>query len=123
LFSRKGFQQFILKESVLLGDRERYYLNELSAAARENLGEIAKSQERKTTTSKMFEIIALQQTNFLYSKTELMNKVVKEFAISEFPVKLYSLKNLLDGIEDLNMKFQYKVTFYRYLKQNKVFQK
>ncbi|HHB2075414.1 TPA: hypothetical protein ACOQ39_005888, partial [Bacillus cereus] len=83
----------------------------------ENLGEIAKSQERKTTTSKMFEIIALQQTNFLYSKTELMNKVVKEFAISEFPVKLYSLKNLLDGIEDLNMKFQYKVTFYRYLKQ------
>ncbi|BCC16545.1 TPA: helix-turn-helix domain-containing protein [Bacillus cereus] len=117
LFSRKGFQQFILKESVLLGDRERYYLNELSAAARENLGEIAKSQERKTTTSKMFEIIALQQTNFLYSKTELMNKVVKEFAISEFPVKLYSLKNLLDGIEDLNMKFQYKVTFYRYLKQ------
>jgi hypothetical protein len=65
----------------------------------------------------MFEIIALQQTNLLYSKIELMNKVVKEFAVSEFPVKLYSLKDLLDGIEDLNIKFRYKVMVYRYLKQ------
>lgn len=117
LFSRKGFQQFVLKESVLLGDRERYYLNELSAAARENLGEIAKNQERKTTTSKMFEIIALQQTNLLYSKIELMNKVVKEFAVSELPIKLYSLKDLLDGIEALNIKFRYKVLVYRYLEK------
>lgn len=65
----------------------------------------------------MYETIALQQTNLLYSKTELMNKDVKEFEISEFPVKLYSLKDLLDGIEDLNIKFRYKVIVYRYLKQ------
>ncbi|HHB1656027.1 TPA: hypothetical protein ACOQ0H_005296 [Bacillus cereus] len=120
LFSRNGFQQFILKESVLLVDRERYYLNELSTEARKKLGELARNQEKETTTSKMFETIALQQTNTLYSKTELMNKVVKEFVASEFPIKLYSLKDLLDGIEDLNIKFRYKVMVYRYLKQQGV---
>ncbi|KXH80296.1 MULTISPECIES: hypothetical protein [Bacillus] len=120
LFSRNGFQQFILKESVLLVDRERYYLNELNTEARKKLGELARNQEKETTTSKMFETIALQQTNTLYSKTELMNKVVKEFVVSEFPIKLYSLKDLLDGIEDLNIKFRYKVMVYRYLKQQGV---
>ncbi|MGT4649914.1 hypothetical protein [Bacillus cereus] len=120
LFSRNGFQQFILKESILLVDRERYYLNELSTEARKKLGELARNQEKETTTSKMFETIALQQTNTLYSKTELMNKVVKEFVVSEFPIKLYSLKDLLDGIEDLNIKFRYKVMVYRYLKQQGV---
>ncbi|MGH0589656.1 hypothetical protein ACQVQY_26985 [Bacillus mycoides] len=117
LFSRIGFQQFVLRESVLLGDRDRYYLNELSTAAKEKLGEIAKNQEKKTTTSKMYETIALQQVNALYSETELMNKVVKDFALNELPVKLYSLKDFLDGIEELNMKFRYKVMVYRYLKQ------
>ncbi|MGE6599934.1 hypothetical protein [Bacillus proteolyticus] len=92
-------------------------MEELSAAAREKLGGIAKNQEKKPTTSKMYETIALRQANLLYSKMELMNKAVNEFAVSELPVKLYSLKNLLDGIEELNMKFRYKVMVYRYLKQ------
>lgn len=34
LFSRSEFQQFLLKESVLLVDRQRYYLDELSIASR-----------------------------------------------------------------------------------------
>ncbi|MDX5960323.1 hypothetical protein SIL04_22740 [Bacillus cereus group sp. BfR-BA-00331] len=117
LFSRVGFQQFVLKNSFLLGDRDRYYLDELSPAAKEKLGELAKNQEKKTTTEKMYETIALQQANLLYSETELTNPVIKEFKVSEFPIKLYSLKDLLDGIEDLNMKFRYKVKVYRYLKQ------
>ncbi|MGG0360248.1 hypothetical protein ABEY57_20625 [Bacillus tropicus] len=117
LFSRKGFEEFILSESVLLKDRERYYLNELSAAAIERLGEISMNQEKKTTTSKMYETIALHQVKTLYSEVELKSKVIREFAVSEFPVKLYSLKDLLDGIEDLNIKFRYKAIVYRYLKQ------
>jgi len=32
------------------------------------------------------------------------------------PVNLYSLKELVEDIEDLNMKFRYKVMVYRYLK-------
>ncbi|MCU5578285.1 hypothetical protein [Bacillus wiedmannii] len=117
LFSRTGFQQFTLEGSVLLGDRERYYLNELSSTAREKLSGMAENQEQETTITKLFETIALQQTNILYSKTQLMNKVVKEFSLSNLPVKLYSLKHLLDGIEELNIKFRYKVLVYRYLKQ------
>ncbi|WP_257128364.1 hypothetical protein [Bacillus wiedmannii] len=116
LFSRSEFQQFLLKESVLLVDRQRYYLDELSIASREKLMGLAKKQEQKTTT-KMFETIALQQTSLLYSKTDLMNKVVKEFPVSELPMKLYSLKDLLDGIDDLNLKFRYKVSVYRYLEK------
>ncbi|MGA4466000.1 hypothetical protein ACPA2L_25680 [Bacillus bombysepticus] len=117
LFSRTGFQRFLLEESVLLGDRERYYLNELSSTAREKLSGMAENQEKETTITKLFETIALQQANILYSKTQLMNKAIKEFPLSNFPVKLYSLKDLLDGIEDLNIKFRYKVLVYRYLKQ------
>lgn len=117
LFSRNGFQQFILKESILLVDRERYYLNELSTEARKKLRELARNQEKETTTSKMFETIALQQTSLLYSKTDLMNKVVKEFPVSELPMKLYSLKDLLDGMDDLNLKFRYKALVYRYLEK------
>lgn len=30
---------------------------------------------------------------------------------------LYSLKDLLDGIEDINMKFRYNVLVYRYLER------
>ncbi|MCR6856615.1 hypothetical protein P5G86_24095 [Paenibacillus jamilae] len=117
LFSRTGFQRFLLGESVLLGNRERYYLNELSSIAREKLSRMAENQEQETTITKLFETIVLQQANILYSKTQLMNKVVKEFPLSKLPVKLYSLKDLLDGIEDLNIKFRYKVLVYRYLKQ------
>ncbi|MEB8861012.1 hypothetical protein P4H06_32730 [Bacillus cereus] len=117
LFSQTGFQRFLLEESVLLGDRERYYLNELSSTAREKLSGMAENQEQETTITKLFETIAIQQANILYSKTQLMNKVVKEFSLSKLPVKLYSLKDLLDGIEDLNIKFRYKVLVYRYLKQ------
>ncbi|USP55940.1 hypothetical protein J2N67_006189 (plasmid) [Bacillus thuringiensis] len=101
----------------MLGDRERYYLNELSSTAREKLSGMVENQEQETTITKLYETIALQQTNILYSKTQLMNKVVKEFPLSNFSVKLYSLKDLLDGIEDLNIKFRYKVMVYRYLKQ------
>jgi len=117
LFSRTEFQRFLLEESVLLGDCERYYLNELSSTAREKLSRMAENQEQETTITKLFETIALQHTNILYSKTQLMNKVVKEFPLSNFPVKLYSLKDLLGGIEDLNIKFRYKVMVYRYMKQ------
>ncbi|HDR7914332.1 TPA: hypothetical protein QCY05_003508 [Bacillus wiedmannii] len=56
LFSRIDFKQFILKESVLLGDRERYYLNELSAAAQEKLGELAKNQEKKLLPKKCMKL-------------------------------------------------------------------
>ncbi|MEC3195734.1 hypothetical protein P9Z84_24010 [Bacillus cereus] len=117
LFSRTGFQRFLLEESVLLGDRERYYLNELSSIAREKLSGMVEGQEQETPITKLFESIALQQANILYSKTQLMNKAVKGFPLSNFPVKLYSLKDLLEGIEDLNIKFRYKVMVYRYLKQ------
>ncbi|MFB2548700.1 helix-turn-helix domain-containing protein [Bacillus cereus group sp. MYBK163-2] len=117
LFSRKGFEEFILNESILLSDRERYYLNELSSAAIERLGEMSKNQEKNSTTSKMYETIALQQVESLYSEAELKGKSVKEFVVGEFPVKLYSLKDLLNGIEDLNISFRYKVMVYRYLKQ------
>ncbi|MGR9632780.1 hypothetical protein ACU82A_00465 [Bacillus cereus] len=117
LFSRKGFEEFILSESVLLVDRERYYFNELSTAAIERLGEISKNQEKNTTTSKMYETIALQQVDSLYSEAELKSNAVREFVVVEFPVKLYSLKDLLDGIEDLKIRFRYKVMVYRYLKQ------
>ncbi|AAS45087.1 MULTISPECIES: MerR family transcriptional regulator [Bacteria] len=117
LFSRSEFQQFLLKESVLLVDRQRYYLDELSIASREKMMRLAKKQEQKTTTTKMFETIALQQTSLLYSKTDLMNKVVEEFPVSELPMGLYSLKDLLDGIDDLNLKFRYKVSVYRYLEK------
>lgn len=117
LFSRSEFQQFLLKESVLLVDRQRYYLDELSITSREKLVGLAGKQEQKTTTTKMFETIALQQTSLLYSKTDLMNKVVEEFPVSELPMGLYSLKDLLDGIDDLNLKFRYKVSVYRYLEK------
>ncbi|WP_157418900.1 helix-turn-helix domain-containing protein [Bacillus cereus] len=117
LFSRQGFEEFILNESILLRDRERYYLNELSFVAIERLVEMSKNQEKNSTTSKMYETIALQQVKSLYSEAELKDKVVREFMVGEFPVKLYSLKDLLDGIEDLNISFRYKVMVYRYLKQ------
>ncbi len=52
LFSRIGFQQFVLEESVLLCDRERYYLNELSAAARERLEVIVKNKRKKLLLQK-----------------------------------------------------------------------
>lgn len=115
LFSRIDFQQFVLEESVLLCDRERYYLSELSAAAREKLEGIVKIQEKETTVSKGFEDIALQQAKKLYSEAELKSKVNKKLAISELPVKLYSLKELVEGIEELNIKFRYKVLVYRHL--------
>ncbi|MED1169181.1 hypothetical protein P4U42_23765, partial [Bacillus paranthracis] len=115
LFSRKGFQQFVLEESVLLCERERYYLNELSAAAREKLEMIVKKQEKKTTVSKGFEDIALQQAKKLYSEVELKSRATKKLEINELPVRLYSLKELVEGIEDLKMKFRYKVMVYRYL--------
>ncbi|MFA2811511.1 hypothetical protein [Bacillus mycoides] len=114
--SRSEFQQFLLKESILLVDWQRYYLDELSIASREKLVGLAEKQEQKTTTTKMFETIALQQTSLLYSKTDLMNKVV-EFPVSELPMELYSLKDLLDGIDDLNLKFRYKLSVYRYLEK------
>lgn len=117
LFSRIGFQRFFLEESILLGNQERYYLDELSSAAREKLGKTAEKQEEKTTVSKEFKDIALQQAKKIYSEAELKSKVTKEFAVSELPVKLYSLKELLEGIKDLNIKFRYKVLVYRYLKQ------
>lgn len=101
----------------MLGDRERYYLNELSSTAREKLSGMAENQEKETTITKLFENIALQQANILYSKTKLISKVVREFLLNNFPVKLYSLKDLLNGIEDLNIKFRYKVMVYRHLKQ------
>ncbi|HHP1064541.1 hypothetical protein V5R22_30695 [Bacillus thuringiensis] len=106
-----GFQQFVLKNSFLLGDRDRYYLDELSPTAKEKLGELAKNQEKKTTTEKMYE------TNATAGKSSIFGNRINEFKVSEFPIKLYSLKDLLDGIEDLNMKFRYKVKVYRYLKQ------
>lgn len=115
LFSRIGFQQFVLEESVLFCDRERYYLNELSAAAKEKLEVIVKNQEKEITVSKGFEYIVLQQAKKLYTEAELKTRVTRKIAISEFPVKLYSLKELVEGIEDLNMKFRYKVRVYRYL--------
>ncbi|MEC3226092.1 hypothetical protein P9027_29685 [Bacillus thuringiensis] len=115
LFSRIGFQQFVLDKSVLLCDRERYYLNDICAAAREKLEVIVKKQEKETTVSKGFEDIALRQAKKLYSDAELKSKVTKELAISELPVKLYSLKELVEGIEDLNIKFRYKVLVYRHL--------
>ncbi|BCD02811.1 hypothetical protein BC30048_p1320 (plasmid) [Bacillus cereus] len=115
LFSRIDFQQFVLKKSVLLCDRERYYLNELSAAAREELEVIVKKQEKETTVSKGFEDIALQQAKKLYSEVELKSRVTKKLEINELPVRLYSLKELVEGIEDLKMKFRYKVMVYRYL--------
>ncbi|MDA2780807.1 hypothetical protein PDR89_15310 [Bacillus cereus group sp. Bc002] len=115
LFSRIGFQKFVLDESVLLCDRERYYLNEICAAAMEKLEVIVKKQEKKTTISQGFEDIALQQAKQLYSVAELKSRITKKLVISELPVKLYSLKELVEGIEDLNMKFRYKVMVYRYL--------
>ncbi len=42
--------------------------------------------------------------SILYSKIKLMNKVVKEFAVSELPMKLYSLKDLIGGIDDFDIK-------------------
>ncbi|KIQ87413.1 hypothetical protein RW25_15810 [Bacillus sp. L_1B0_8] len=117
LFSRSGFQQFLFNESVLLIDRERYYVNELSLAAREKLNEIAKNSKNKTTISEAFETVAVQQAKKTYSKSVLESKDVKKIEISNFPTKLYSVKDLLDGIEELNMKFQYKVVVYRYLKK------
>ncbi|HFK1495035.1 TPA: hypothetical protein ACGXKS_005671 [Bacillus cereus] len=117
LFSRSGFQQFLFNESVLLVDRERYYVNELSLAAREKLNEMAKNSKNKTTISEAFETVAVQQAKKIYSKLALESKDIKKTKINNFPTKLYSLKDLLDGIEELNMKFQYKVVVYRYLKK------
>ncbi|PEY47891.1 hypothetical protein CN348_24300 [Bacillus cereus] len=117
LFSRSGFQQFLLNESVLLVDRERYYVNELSAAAQEKLNEMAKSSKNKTTISEVFEKVAVQQAKKIYSKSALESKDIKKVEVSNFPTKLYSVKDLLNGVEELNMKFQYKVIVYRYLKK------
>lgn len=78
---------------------------------------MAENQEQETTITKLYETIVLQQANILYSKTQLISKVVREFPLNNFPVKLYGLKDLLNGIEDLNIKFRYKVMVYRYLKQ------
>lgn len=72
LFSRVGFQQFVLKNSFLLGDRDRYYLDELSPTAKEKLGELAKNQEKKLLPKKCMKL-TLQQANLLYSETELTN--------------------------------------------------
>lgn len=115
LFSRRGFQEFLLKESVLLVDRNRYYIDELSMAAREKLDEIAKNQEKEMTTLEAFRKIATKQVNRMYSKIELKDKRVENVVVNEMPVELYSLKDFLEGIEDLHLKFKYKVLVYRYL--------
>lgn len=115
LFSRRGFQEFLLKESVLLVDRNKYHVSELSESASKKLRVIAKNQEKKTTTIETFQEIATKKVNDLYLKIQLQNKCVKNVVVSEMPVKLYSLKDFLEGIKDLNLQFSYKVTVYKYL--------
>lgn len=120
LFSRRGFQGFLLKESVLLVNRNRYYIDELSTASREKLDKIAKNQEKEMTTLEAFRKIATKQVNRMYSKIELKDKRVENVVVNEMPMELYSLKDFLEGIEDLHLKFKYKVLVYRYLEGNGV---
>ncbi len=115
LFSRNDFQDFLLKESVLLVDRNKYCVSELSEAASKKLKIIAENQEKKTTTIEAFQKIATKKVKDLYSKIELQDKKVKTVVVSEMPVKLYSLKDFLEGIKDLNLQFRYKATVYQYL--------
>jgi len=51
----------------------------------------------------------------MYSKIQLKNKRVKTVVVNEVPGELYSLKDLLEGIENLHLKFKYKVLVYRYI--------
>lgn len=55
---------------------------------------------KKTNVSRLFETIVKQQVAKLYSPNELNSSLVRERKLSVESKQLYSLKDLLAGIED-----------------------
>jgi hypothetical protein len=117
LFSRMDFQDFILRESVLLLTKERYYIDDLHEDTREVLSGLVEKSDEKTNVSSLFETIVKQQVAKLYSPNELNSSLVRERKLSVESKQLYSLKDLLAGIEDWNLHFNYKVEVFRYLEK------
>jgi hypothetical protein len=117
LFSRMDFQDFILRESVLLLTKERYYIDDLHEDTREVLSGLVEKSDEKTNVSRLFETIVKQQVAKLYSPNELNSSLVRERKLSVESKQLYSLKDLLAGIEDWNLHFNYKVEVFRYLEK------
>lgn len=117
LFSRMDFQDFILRESVLLLTKERYYIDDLDEDTREVLSGLVEKSDEKTNVSRLFETIVKQQVAKLYSPNELNSSLVRERKLSVESKQLYSLKDLLAGIEDWDLHFNYKVEVFRYLEK------
>lgn len=113
LFSRMDFQDFILRESVLLLTKERYYIDDLSEDARETLTGLVEKSDEKTNVSRLFESIVKK----LYSPTEFNSSLVRECKLDAISKQLYSLKDLLAGIDAWDLHFNYKVEVFRYLEK------
>lgn len=117
LFSRMDFQDFILRESVLLLTKERYYIDDLDEDTREVLSGLVEKSDEKTNVSRLFETIVKQQVAKLYSPNELNSSLVRERKLDVESKQLYSLKDLLAGIEGWDLHFNYKVEVFRYLEK------
>ena len=104
LFSRSDFNQFFLQEAKLIRAYDQYFFTDLSEKAQQYL--MQKTKKNKDTARKIIK----KHANELREKwpDNLPKKTVIE-SISQMPVELYSLKDLVE------IKFRYNMDAYRFI--------
>ncbi|CAM4407422.1 hypothetical protein BAMA_10360 [Bacillus manliponensis] len=117
LFSRSSFGKYILENTSIVVSKNRYLFHDLSESSRRKLQQLASSTGEDDLSFDLFKSIAIEQAKNKYSSVDLEDRTVKKLPLSKFPEKLYSLKEIMEGKTDSELKFNYKMEFYRYIEK------